>query len=302
MPGDSSGLGPLLCATVVTADLDPHARVYEQAFGWIALSEHVVDTVLAETWAAPEQAGARARLLGPAQGGRGSVRLVEGAGSPAHDDPLRRPGWRAIEICVTDVREVRAGIDDSPFTVVGEPAPIPGNETIEAMQVLGPGGEMLYLTEIGPQSVYELPVARHLVDHVFIGVLSAPSLPDARAFYESHWGAAGPPGTIAAPVQCINRVLDLPLEREHEFCALQLAGRTLVEIDGHPPELPGVAPLTRALPAGTAMMTFSVDSLARPGIEAVGRPVAPDAAPYDGRPTATIRGPAGERIELVERG
>ena len=277
------GLGPLLCATVATPDLDAHAEIYAATLGWTTTDAGTIGSDLAAAWGVPGQSGARFRLLGARRGRRGGVRLVETDG--VRQEVLRHPGWRSIEICVVDVNAVRVRIAAAapPFTIVGEPAPIPGHATIRAMQVLGPAGELLYLTEIGPQSTFALPRPTELIDHVFIGVISAPCLRRARSFYERAFGVAGPPGTLTAPIESISRVLGLPLEHAHEFCTLQLAGRTLVEIDQHPPALPQEppAPADRLAP-GTALMTFAFDAGSRPTVELVGRAGRPTGELYAG--------------------
>lgn len=294
-------LGPIVCATVIAPDVDELTPAYCDAFDFVVISDAAVSAGLARSWGWPELAGARTRLIGHTPGAPGAVRLLE---APADPDqrPLLRPGWRSIELCVRSVRRVRERIEDSPFTVVGEPAPIPGADAILAMQVLGPAGEMLYLTEIGDMGVYDLPTAHRFVERVFIGVVSAPDLDAARAFYEAASGGHDPAGSFTAPIGCVNHVLGLPLDTPHTFCAIQLSGQSLVEVDQHPPAMVSTAPpATRAAPPpGLAMFTFAVDSLAVPGATALAPVWTEPSTPYDGRRTATILGPAGERIELVE--
>lgn len=295
-------LGPILGATVVAPDLDALTAAYRSTFGYRVVEEGTVSAALADSWGAPSAGAARTRLLGPRPTGPGLVRVVEQPGSAPDGAYLRRPGWRAIEICVTDVHALRERLDGTPFRVVGEPAAIPGSETIHALQAIGPAGELLYLTEVGAQSVYELPRASAPVDRVFIAVLSAPDLAQARAYYEQRFGGGGPRGEISAPIRALNHELGLAPDHEHTFCAIQLREQSLVEVDQHPRELLAErAPATVAdgpLPAGVGLMTFAVDALPSDPIAA---PVRAEGALYGGRRSVVVAGPAGERIELVER-
>jgi hypothetical protein len=291
-------LGPILCATVIAPDVGELAPAYCGAFDFQVLADTVVSAGLARSWGQPGLAGTRSVLVGHTVGAPGLIRLLE-VDTIAGDRPLLRPGWRSIELCVQDVHRVRERIGTTPFEVVGEPAPIPGAEDISAMQVVGPAGEMLYLTEIADPGVYDLPTATHFVERVFIAVMSAPKLGAARSFYEDTFGGQDPAGSITAPMECVNRVLDLPLDTAHTFCAVQFAGQSLVEVDQHPPELVGEANAQAALPRGTAMMTFAADAAAVTGIEPLGPAWNEPAEPYGGRRTLTVAGPGGERIELV---
>ena len=66
------------------------------------------------------------------------------------------------------------GWTESPFQIIGEPANLDVSDDIRAMQVIGPAGEVLYLTEIkAVVPPFELPFARCTVDRLFIPVLLA---------------------------------------------------------------------------------------------------------------------------------
>lgn len=296
-------IGPIASATVAAVDIDEVTAAYCTCFDFHVLGEAPVSAGLAAAWQWPGLEGARARLLGHTAGAPGVIRLLE-TSSARGETPLSSPGWRSIELCVRDVSEIRTRITDTAFTIVGEPAPIPGSDDIRAMQVLGPAGEMLYLTEIGEQSIFELPTAHHTVERVFIVVLSAPDLDAARAFYINAFTGHDPAGDFTAPITCVNRVLDLPPTTEHTFCAVQLRDRSLIEIDQHPPTLTGTPPRTPAPtpPSGAVLMTFYADRLQIDGARSLGPDCSDPSAPYDGRTARTFIGPAGERFELLLRG
>lgn len=295
-------LGPIVTGTVPVPDLDAATRAYTETFSWVVQAEGTVDAGLADAWGAPAAAGARWRLVGSAPGRAGGVRLVERPGVALDRSPLLLPGWRSLEICVQDVHEVRRRVEGSPFTTLGEPAPLGEGSPIWAMQATGPGREMLYLTQTPPDSGFDLPLAQHPVDHLFISVMSAPDLEGARDWYAAQF-AAGPelPPEPYVLVACATDA-GQPPEDKHRICALGLAGQSLIEIDDHFPGLAGERPPAGDLRPGIALISWELDSLDAVAGLLRSTPVARPEAPYDGRRTAVAVGPAGELLELVERG
>jgi catechol 2,3-dioxygenase-like lactoylglutathione lyase family enzyme len=169
------------------------------------------------------------------------------------------------------------------------------------MQAVGPGRELLYLTQTSDDTAFELPAATRLVDGMFIAVLSARDLERSQEFYASAFAAAGGLRSVDVPLEAVNRELGLPLERRHPISAFQLAGRSLVEIDGHPEELAGERAPDDDLPPGLAIVSFEHAELDSVSAVLAGVPLARPEQPYGGRRAALVLGPDGERIELVER-
>jgi hypothetical protein len=227
--------------------------------------------------------------------------LIERSGRP-EPRPLARAGWRALELVVSDVRQLREQLRASPLRVVGEPKPLATNPSIVAMQAIGPGGEMLYLTQTSQDTQFELPTAERLVDRMFIAVLSAADLQAAQGFYAQRFGAIGHLGSTPVALEAVNRELGLPVTLPHSICALQLAGACLVEIDEHPRGLHASPPIAGDLPDGLALVSFAHDDLeSEPIASLLSGAVQPrPEAPYRGRRAAILRGAAGELIELVE--
>lgn len=294
-------LGPILLGTAVVPDLEAATSAYVDTFGWVVQHEGSVDDRLAAAWQAPKAAGARYRIVGSAPGRPGGVRLVERPGTRPLESPLLVPGWRSLEICVTDLDEVRRAVEGSPFTVVGEPSPIGGDSPIWAMQCTGPGRELLYLTKTVPDSGFDLPLAEHLVDHMFIAVMSAPSLEAASAWFKDGFG--GGPELPPEPyvLRAVNRDAGMPVEDKHRITALGLAGQSLVEIDDHFPEHLEARPPADDLRPGIALISWEVDSLAAVAHLLRDAPVRRAEPPYLGRRSAIAVGAAGELHELVER-
>ena len=68
--------------------------------------------------------------------------------------------------------------------IVGEPQDLSFSEDIRAMQVLGPGRELLYLTQFKrPVPGLEVPETRCDVDRTFIVILGGPSMDALQDFY-----------------------------------------------------------------------------------------------------------------------
>jgi catechol 2,3-dioxygenase-like lactoylglutathione lyase family enzyme len=301
MPGTAQpSLGPIVVATVPVPDLDEATHWYTRWLGHEVWDEGVVAPALADAWLAPLAAGRRYRIVSPGRGRPGGVRLVE-RDRQLTASPLRAAGWRSLELVVSDTYAVRQQLEGSPFLVVGEPMPLETNPSIVAMQAVGPGREMLYLTRTSNDTVFDLPTASRLVDRMFIAVLSARDLGRSQEFYSSRFGAVGRLGATPVPLEAVNRELGFPLERTHAISALQLAGDALVEIDQHPDELLGEEHPDRDLPGGLAMVSFEHDDLDALGPLLQGAPQMREEPPYVGRRAGLVLGPDGERIEVIER-
>ena len=251
-------------------------------------------------WQAPRAAGARLRIVGSTATSGGGVRLVE-RDRPVIESPLHVPGWRALEICVSDLHAVRARLEGSPFTVVGEPASIGGGSPIWALQATGPGREMLYLTLTVPDTGFDLPLAERLVDRLFIAVMSAPRLEEAADWFVRHFAAGPVLPPEAYKLTAVSRDAGLPPERAYAITALGLSGQSLVEIDAHFPDYLEAQPPADDLRSGIASITWEVDSLDAIRGLLLAEPVRRAELPYGGRRVAVAVGPAGELHELVER-
>ena len=293
-------LGPIVVATVPVPDLDEATHWYTQWLGYEVWDEGVVSAALAEAWLAPLSAEGRYRLVSPGRERPGGVRLVE-RDRKVTVSPLRAAGWRSLELVVSDTYAVREQLEGSPFLVVGEPMPLETNPSIVAMQAVGPGREMLYLTRTSNDTVFDLPTASRLVDRMFIAVLSARDIDGSQEFYRSQFGAVGHLSATPVPLEAVNRELGFPLGRAHQISALQLAGSSLVEIDQHPEELLAEDHPDRDLPGGLAMVSFEHDVLKSLGPLLQGVPTVREEAPYLGRRAGLVVGPDGERIEVIER-
>jgi len=292
--------GSIVCGTVATPSLELALADYRDALGLEVVETGTVSADLASAWGAPASAGARSAVLQPKSGNSCYLRLVE---QPVPNDfvPTTSFGWAAFEFTVQDVFGWPERLAKSGFDIVGPPRAIPGLPYFVAMQAVGRGREMIYLNEVAMDTpTSDLPRAHSPVDRIFIVILACADRPAALAWYRDRLrldvGA-----DYAIPYTMINRAFGLAEDHLSTITMVQHGRMPIVEVDGYPHAAvtrPGPADL---LPAGNAMVTLAVDDLDALALDWLAPPVARDGPIYAGRRCATVIGPAGERLELVER-
>jgi hypothetical protein len=251
--------GPLLHATLIVADLGLLCRAYT-ALGLVVVAQGAISAAQARAWGQPALQGARTLNLAAGPHAPTLLRLIEVPGA------LPRPtryahGWLALEILVRDVDTLAAALAPGHFEVVGAPADLELSPAIRAMQLVGPAGEMLYLTQVkAPVPPFDLPLSADLppaqaIGPLFIAVLSTPSR-------DAVLQAIAPLARLSTlrfetKVTVLNRALGRPLDTRWPLATAQLAGQSLFEIDEvlDARVLPACAPGT--LPAGLAWVTVA---------------------------------------------
>jgi hypothetical protein len=182
------------------------------------------------------------------------LRLIECPDAPARR-PFTHVGWLALEIDVQDVDALGHSLADSPFDIIGAPADLAISDAIRAMQVVGPSGEVLYLTQVKrPLPPFELPRARCRVDRLFIPVMTCPDRDAVLDHYERLSGNEGLRFETAITV--ISAALGFEKNHAHPVATLQLADNTLIEID----QVAGLRPAPYGgdeIPTGIALIHFS---------------------------------------------
>lgn len=289
-----SVIGPSLSATLVTDRVDACVDAWAAYLDHEPGGEAPLPDATARRWGAPRLSGARSLWLHNALG-EPWLRLIEDDSS-APRLPFHQPGWQALEIAVEDVDALADRLANSPFQRLGKPANLDLSDAIRAMQVRGPAGEVLYLTELRDAVPgFALPRARCAVDRLFIPILLVRDRAEASARYAAFGGPE--PLTFETRIGVLNRARDLPADTRHPVATLQLAGDNLIEID-EVPELP--APPAN-LPAGITVVAFAIaaGSDATTARGHLGSGSATE-APYAGRTVHSFRGAAGELFELIE--
>jgi catechol 2,3-dioxygenase-like lactoylglutathione lyase family enzyme len=290
----------LRAATLLTPDPDAAAALYGRWLDYVLVERGEVAADLAASWGAPGAAGRRYAVCRPASGCAVYLRFIEGEAPPDYR-PLRTYGWAAVELCVQDVDAVYRGLQASPFEIIGPPAALEGMPNIVAMQVKGPNCEILFLTQILSPTFpgFDLLQAKSLIDQPFILVLACSNLDAATAWLAHALKLhAGP--TIALAYGVLSDAFGLAPDHKHSIATLNHGRDVFLEVDQYPPDA-GPRPCRQGdLPPGVALATVfhpDFDALEGPWITA---PHTPEGALYGGGRSATMLGPDGVLIEVVE--
>ncbi len=294
-------LGALHTVTVTTSDLGRSERLYQEYFGYRTVDRTPVAPDLAASWGAPASAGRPQVVMQPQSGAPAYLRFVEGDPVPDYA-PLRSYGWNAIEIIVQDLEALNQRLLDSPFEIIGTPAVLAFDFTdaISAMQVVGPAGEVLYLTHVAEDVPgLNLPQAACFVDRPFIMILGGEDLDQTTGFFSRTFGlTASPP--MDGTIRVINRAYNRPPGTKTTICTIALPRQTLIELDALPPQATVRPAHADCLPPAAAIVTFEHDDLDDVPAPFLAPPAPRAEAPYGGRRAATLKGATGELIELIE--
>ncbi len=293
--------GQILGGVVTTPDLDAALGDYQGRLGLELVERGTLAVDFAASWDAPDAAGSRCATLRPASGSECFIRLVEQP-LPADFRPTGTFGWAAFELSVQDVFGWPARLEGSGFDIVGPPKEIAGLPYFIPMQVTGRGREMIYLNEVRedtPSS--DLPKAASLTDRIFICILATADRRAALDWYRTKLGL-DEGGTYTLEYTMINKAFDLPAGTQSTITMVQKGRLPIIEVDEYPAEATARGVAHGCLPPGNAVVTLAVDSLESLDLDWLTPPLVRDAMPYAGRRSATVRGPAGELLELVETG
>lgn len=301
MSTDFDTQGRIKCGTISAPAFAASLADYTGLLGLDIAESGIVTPDLAAAWGCPGSAGMRTALLTPADGNPAFLRLVEATPVPDFR-PLRSYGWAAFEHTVADCDALFADIRTAPgFTVIGEPKLVPGFDNFIPFQVTGRGGEVLYLNQVlkSGMSDLDLPHTKARVDQMFIAILAAPDRAAALAFHTDVLGfEAG--DTWSIPYSVINNSFGLPADTITDMTMTRIGRMPGSEIDQYPAAATLRPTAAGELPPGNAMISFicaSLDAITAPFLAP---PQRRDGPLYAGRRTATLRGAAGELIELIE--
>ncbi len=291
--------GQILGGTITTPDLDAALTDYRDRLGLIVVEQGTLPADLTASWSTPLSTGARFAMLQPTSRAPCFLRLVE-APTPADFKPTRTFGWAAFEITVQDVYGWPAKLEGSGFDIIGPPKEIEGLPYFIAMQMTGRGREMIYLNEVRqntPSS--DLPKAASPVDHIFIVILACADRPAALDWYADKVNLdVG--GSYTIEYTMINKAFALSDGTQSTITMVQKGRLPIIEVDGYPQAAIARPGPPDALPAGNAIVTLAVDNIDTLTLDWITPPVARTGPMYANRRAATVRGPAGELLELVE--
>jgi len=291
-------LSAIVAVTLLVPDVDAAAQAYQRTLAYETVERGHVSPGQAALWGAGGLAGREFVVLQPQSREPVYLRFVE---SDAEAAPaMKALGWNATEILVEDPVQLEPRLAGTPFRVIGPPAPLEFNPMVVAMQALGPAGELLYFTRMpAGASKFGLGSATTFVDRVFIVVLGVHDIRRTLDFYNTKFGL---PVTEPAPsrVEVLADAWDLPRSQPFLLGIVRLPERFLIEVDEYPPAAAARTAAVGELPAGMAMVSFTVPSLEPYLTQIESPPVTLNGVPYDGQRAGVLRGPSGEHIELVE--
>lgn len=293
--------GSILGGVATVPDLDAAVRDYRDVLGLKLVAQEALSDDLAAAWSVPASAGAPMAVLQPASAADCYIRLVE---QPDHPEfkATTTYGWAAYELTVEDVFGWPDRLKGSGFDIVGPPKELEGLPYFVPMQVLGTGREMVYLNEVRedtPSS--DLPRAQSLTDHIFIVILAAPDRVATVDWYRDrlHLTVGD---TYTLEYSMINNAFGKPAGTVSDLTMVQNGRLPIVEVDDYPAEATDRARHAGMLPPGNALVSLAVENLDLVRLKWISEPAVRDAAPYKGRRSATVHGPAGELLELIEIG
>ncbi len=289
----NSRLGRLRAATIACPDLSLALRAYRDYLGYECAESGELDAALASAWGAVGAAGARYEWLVPPSGADVGIRLIEQR-QPTPFRPYSALGWNALEIAVSDCDTAVQRLSEGPFQVVGPPADLGFSDgALRAGQVVGPSGEVLYLTEIRRDVPgFSLPAAKTLFDQLFIVILHAADASTALNAYSQRFGNIVTP-TFQFPVDFMAEFQDLPRDYPYTLGTVALHEAGYFEIDGAPGHIQTRGRPDGLLPPGIAMVTVEA--------AVADAAVYPSGDLYRGTKVARIEGVAGEWLELIHR-
>ncbi len=281
----NNGRQGIVHATLIAPDLQLVCEAYTTQLSMTVQQPGILTADDAAALDLPDLAGAPLAWLANSAG-EPVLRVIEDPTSVV-GEPMLRHGWLSLEVLVGDIDTLAAGLR-APFTVLGPAANLELSDAIRAAQVLGPCGELLYLTQIkAPVPPFDLPMTEATLASIFIGVMTTPD----RAASQRAWSALlGAPGwAFDTKITVLNRAYGKPLDGRYPVAVVPMPGQCMVEIDQV--ELP---PASAQRTAGTHSLSLRL-------------PAVDDIALHDaGWRLATLgerrslRGPAGEHVELLQ--
>ena len=220
----------ILHATLISPDLQATCTAYSGQLGLTIGEQGTLDAATADVLGLVDLCDRPLTWL-ENDAGEAILRVIEDPASVVCE-PMFRHGWLSLEILVADVDELVSGLG-APFRVLRPPADLELSPAIRASQVLGPCGEMLYLTSIrAPVPPFDLPMSDKRVSHTFIGVMSTPDRDASRVA----WSAlAGHPGwAFDTRITVLNDAFGRELGDRYPVAVVELPGQCMVEIDQVP--------------------------------------------------------------------
>jgi catechol 2,3-dioxygenase-like lactoylglutathione lyase family enzyme len=266
--------------TLICQDLTAMIAAYCDGLGQTLQSRSNVTRARALALGCAELGEQRCAWVATDQASAPWLELIEVPQAP-QSGAFARFGWLAVELLVRDVDALATRLAPH-FKILGAPKDLDMSDAIRAMQVSGPAGEVLYLTQVKRAlAAFQIPLSASLTQAVgapFVAVLGCRNRTEAAAFYLGLGGKSAL--SFQARLSAFDATHAQPAGKTYPMATVQCTGDALLELDQI--DLPLQAALASPL-EGTGI--FSV-TLTRLGTRA------------QAGPTRLLRGPMGECIEL----
>lgn len=275
-------LGPIVEATVIVRDLERSLAAYVGQLGLLLVERDQVPQQRALDMGETALIAAPRARLRSAAGTHPWLTLIEAPDAIA-SKAFERRGWLALELAVQDVDALAARLDRQVFAVLGEPADLAFSAGLRSMQVVGPDGEVWYLTEVkaAPPGLPLMP-ARCPIDALFIAVLACADRERTLGFYAGLGLVDQTP--MDTRLSAYNRSHGLPEDQPHPIAIGQLRGAHAIEFDALP-----------ALPAADSRLRCGIRLIGFARSDARGQRL----TAQDDPSARILAGPEGEGLELI---
>lgn len=271
-------------ATLIAPDLQQVCDAYVAQLAMQVQQRSMLSVEDAAVLQLPDLTGAASAWLANSAG-EAVLRVIEDPHAIV-TEPMFRHGWLSLEVLVGDIDALAAGLH-APFNVVGPAANLELSDAIRAAQVLGPCGELLYLTQIkAAVPPFDLPMTDAAVASTFIGVMTTPDREASQRAWSALLRAKG--WAFDTKITVLNRAYGRALEGRYPVAVVPMPGQCMVEIDQV--DLPASAKLRHAGQYSLGLRLPAVDAavLAEAGWVVM-----------DAGERRSLRGPAGEHVELL---
>ncbi len=302
----------VLAQTIVVTDLRSGIDALRTYLGFELRAEGPLGEAAAGSLGVSPSVHRHFALLGAPGVSRGFIRLIDG---PSDDESatFHKTGLFNAEILTSDVEALYARLKVSgAFKVVSDLntydlSGAGGGAVSRSFATRGPGGAGFFFTQylkVPPPRT--LPVCATLVGPMFNAALSTPTQEaPVKSFYEDVLGMTRRlAGRLTQP--SVNRIIGLPDDWGFLMLVFKGEGDGLIEVDVHEHEVPAedVVPDDHLRPGNSVLTleTNDLDGILERATASGFRATSPGLvaeAPYENRRAATLRGPAGERIELI---
>ena len=287
----------IVIATIGAPNVVTVADWYSKWLDYQVSETGTVDKALADSWGTPKSAGRPYILMRSKGTDDVFIRAVEIDPVPQYR-PMTTWGWNAIELTVENVDRAYEKVRNGPFEIIGKPETLGDNSPLKAMQMIGPAGEVIYLTSnSGDRIKWNHPEPKSDIDRPFIMVVAGPDLNQLVHYYANAFSMKTKP-FLNWPVDIIASAQGLPTNHIFQLAVLDLSARgNKIELDGYPRQHTSPRPHTpgQLLP-GVAMVSFDVQNLDYIDVNFI----SPPRILYGTSRAATSIGPTGELIELIE--